>query len=839
MEELGSIAALVGLLHDIGKFALRSGVSSSRPSDADAGRDFVEACVPAVWRAGVRAAAGGHHKPESRLEGAVALAGRLSAGERAEVDVDEAKLQPLQLLSIFHSIEADEQRSPGKVYWSLNPLKLDEETVFPGPALAAGQIQERYARLWHDFEHEASALAAAFSVEGADIESYLESMLLLVQRYGWCVPSAYFQTQPDVSLYDHARVTAALAAIFQDEAFNRDLLKQMLENPHQSSEPAALLVGGDLSGVQSFLYTISARGATSALRGRSFYLALLTEAAARYTLRRLNLPVTNLIYQGGGNFYLLARPTDGEKLAEIQNEIGRELFAAHRGDLSMSLGWVELQARDFYDGQISQQWGSLTDQLQQAKLRRFAGFGAGLPAVFAPEGHGGNEDQSCSVCGAEDPNIHKERREDGEEVRKCRACASYEKLGDELRNARYLVWSFREPAIPTNPQAQSPMPYTDVLVALGMEPSLSKSVPSQLSGSRSLVLALRDESLASLRPSAHVAIGRKLLVNVTPLVSHKDYDALKSIMSDLPEVAQIKPFDVLEHQSSGIKRLGVLRMDVDNLGHIFSRGLGKGATLARVASLSFAISLYFEGWVGVLAERLNRELPPLHSTDSTDRLYSIYAGGDDLFFTGSWDAVVELSRLIRIDITRFSGGHPGIHASAGIVLSGGKYPLAQAALDAGQAESQAKRLRWMHNGQFHQKDAICFLGQSIAWKRFGLSPQGVEDSETVQSLMHYLSEREKLHPLLRRLINFQEMYQEEMEDRRKKGLDLTRDGKPQVLYGRWNWLAAYTLERAIRQAGDVEVRRDLQKLDAELQENQFSNIDWIGLAARWAELFTR
>jgi len=43
----------------------------------------------------------------------------------------------------------------------------------------------------------------------------------------------------------------------------------------------------------------------------------------------------------------------------------------------------------------------------------------------------------------------------------------------------------------------------------------------------------------------------------------------------------------------GFERLGVLRMDVDSLGDLFKNGFGKNATLTRLASLSFRMSLFF------------------------------------------------------------------------------------------------------------------------------------------------------------------------------------------------------------------------------------------------------
>jgi CRISPR-associated protein Csm1 len=65
---------------------------------------------------------------------------------------------------------------------------------------------------------------------------------------------------------------------------------------------------------------------------------------------------------------------------------------------------------------------------------------------------------------------------------------------------------------------------------------------------------------------------------------------------------------------------------VDNLGEIFRIGLRKKATIARLSTLSFQISLFFEGWIKHLCEA--REFDQL--------IYSVYAGGDDIFLIGPW-----------------------------------------------------------------------------------------------------------------------------------------------------------------------------------------------------------
>ena len=120
--------------------------------------------------------------------------------------------------------------------------------------------------------------------------------------YTWSVPAASYRSEPDISLFDHSRVTAAIASCLCD--LDDNTIQQLLAS-NNSGQPndeivVACLLEGDISGIQRFIYTITARGATSALRGRSFYPQLLTDAAARYILHKYDLTVANLIYSGGG-----------------------------------------------------------------------------------------------------------------------------------------------------------------------------------------------------------------------------------------------------------------------------------------------------------------------------------------------------------------------------------------------------------------------------------------------------------------------------------------------------------------------------------------------------------
>ncbi|MDT8898619.1 type III-A CRISPR-associated protein Cas10/Csm1 [Thermanaerothrix sp. 4228-RoL] len=855
--------ALAGLLHDVGKMKLRAGESgASRTWDDEAKRDYgrfhalLTYDIVGDWlppfqdSEAVKNWAAQHHRPNKREDHLVRLADRLSSGEREKTDPDdEMATQPKQLLSIFCVVNADNQNNLDKLYWPLRALDLNEQTTdeqwFPGQEWAKTDVDRSYQNLWKELNEQAQNLRQAHA-NGGDLETYLESLLYLMQRYTWSVPSAYYHSLPDISLYDHSRMTAALAAVLDDLALSDEELRALAQAPQESDTPVALLVGGDLSGVQDFIYTITDRGATSALRGRSFYLQLLTEAAAHYILRRLDLPITNLIYAGGGNFYLLARANDTADLNRIRLDISRILYNHHQGDLYLAVAGLPLAARDFFAGRISSKWQELGELLQVVKKQRFVELPASdLACLFEPQGRGGNEEKQCSVCGREYEDVHPDKNNPA--VRKCKACESFEEeIGDPLRKARYLVWDF-EPQLPTPPDgvrsSNTSSPWKAVLKNLGAHVHIEATLEElHEPKGRRLILALDEKSLNTLKPAAQIAVGRRLLVNVTPLVTAEDvskYGKEYQIRTgqSLKEGA-VKPFELMSMQAIGIERLGVLRMDVDNLGQLFAQGLGEKATLSRVAALSFAISLYFEGWVGVLARKRNQT--------QGDRLYAIYSGGDDLFFVGAWDEVVELGREIRRDLTPYAAKHPGIHTSAGIVLIGGKYPLAQAAQDAGRAEEAAKRHKWWDDNSDtpHTKDAICFLGRVLPWQRFGMKKSATVSFETAYDTLAFLEDllaRQKAsRSLIRTLLRLDERYQEAMDVRRRTGRDLGENHRPQPLWGPWNWLFEYQLARLQRMYEEqLEIKSNLETLCQEMKEAFHQRIEWVSLAARWAELKMR
>src|SRR5262249_25932481 len=152
--------------------------------------------------------------------------------------------------------------------------------------------RKAYRRLWDGFTDELARIPRA------ELDSYFETLYYLLQKYAWAVPAA---SGGDLSFFDQARTAAAIAAALWRAGTAETELDALLAGDGEACRADRLmLVGGDITGVQAFLYTVTARGAARGLRGRSFYLQLVGEAIARWVLRELELPVTNLLYVGGG-----------------------------------------------------------------------------------------------------------------------------------------------------------------------------------------------------------------------------------------------------------------------------------------------------------------------------------------------------------------------------------------------------------------------------------------------------------------------------------------------------------------------------------------------------------
>ena len=105
-----------------------------------------------------------------------------------------------------------------------------------------------------------------------------------------------------------------------------------------------LFVGGDLSGIQKFLYNIPSKMAAVSLKGRSQYLDDLIKNVQK---RIVNHPevakhYTQEVYSSGGKFYLIASDTSEvrDAIGAEKRKIELEIWKEHHGQLSINISFV-------------------------------------------------------------------------------------------------------------------------------------------------------------------------------------------------------------------------------------------------------------------------------------------------------------------------------------------------------------------------------------------------------------------------------------------------------------------------------------------------------------------
>jgi CRISPR-associated protein Csm1 len=156
-------------------------------------------------------------------------------------------------------------------------------------------------------------------------------------------------------------------------------------------------------------------------------------------------------------------------------------------------------------------------------------------------------------------------------------------------------------------------------------------------------------------------------------------------------------------ENPNFSRLGVLRMDVDNLGSIFQKGIApERATLSRFAALSRSFDYFFSGYLNTIWQETDPE-----------RSFIIYSGGDDVFIVGSWDTTIELAKKIRADFREFTCHNYAFSISGGIAILPAKYPIMKGAEESADEEHRAKK----HSIKQIDKESISFMETPLNWEK--------------------------------------------------------------------------------------------------------------------------
>lgn len=636
-----------GLLHDTGKVVYRAG--GQRGSHSTQGYQFLHGVLIGPGWENVLDCVRCHHAAELRgvqrtlppdsPAWIVYLADNLSAAaDRREIEGECTTFRrDLPLNSVFTHLNG---YHPG---WVIPPYSQDGRLHLP---------QKQHSLLASDYGAAVRKLQQCLPDLQPQPE-WVNSLLGLLETQLSGFPSSTCTSESaDISLYDHAKTTAAMAACISEYVQANgitNLRKALFEQETDfRGQNTFLLYTADFSHIQKFLYTVHTEKALRSLRSRSFFLELLMEHYLDELLVGCGVSRTNVIYSGGGHCYVLLpnTPVVIKILTQWNRRFNSWLRQQFGTQLFLANAWAACSGNDLTNtpaekSPYKELFCRVNRLLEQHKFHRYTAKDLRQlnNTNTYPDG------RECKVCGTS-ANLKDSL---------CPWCRLFTDLSIKIQNQSVLVVS-REASAADDcalPALDSGMEYLTLTNA--------DTARKRLSGEENIVrIYTKNAPFTGMTYSTNLYVG--------------DYAASNEL-------------ETLADQSEGIRRIAVCRMDVDDLGHAFISGFEREneknpvqrmhyVTLSRTAAFSRQMSLFFKCCINDILQGLQVAI--------------VYAGGDDVFLVGAWNDTLKAAQRIQSNFAAFSCG--ALTLSAGIGIFDDHYPIRLAAEETADLEEAAKRL---------------------------------------------------------------------------------------------------------------------------------------------------
>lgn len=690
---------LAGLLHDVGKVIYRpadyegtqgqSGYEFLRDEAQIEDRDILD---------GVRyyrtAAPQSEEIEKDSLAYIVASANHMvSAAERRKSGTATAGFNmSMPMQSIFNRLNRNRQ----EMYYSPDMLKVDGGINYP-----TAEIKEFDETYYAKARKSLTDHLRGMKGMQEDIRSLLD---VLEENFSYFPSSADGGEAADISLYDHLKLTAAVASCilgYLEAKGITDYREELSVREEEfDAENAFLLCSMDVSGIQGFIYTITSENALRTLRARSFYLEIMMEHIIDCILQELGLSRANLIYSGGGHCYILMPNTHKVRDAVdgYMDQLNHWLMETFDIALYVAWGYAFCSAnslKNVPEGSYAQIFRQIGDETGRRKSHRYSAADI-LAFNFRQYDDYTRECKMCRKISQVD--------EDGI----CPVCRAIQKFSRNILYDEFYAVTDRKEG------DALPLPGGYYLVAC---------------------CGRHEEGIVRIYSKNRIGDGTtKLWVG--------DYTAGKT-------------FEEYAGEAEGIERIGILRADVDNLGQAFVAGFenpengSRYVTLSRTAALSRQLSLFFKLHINRI---LSQGGYSISGKDRHPRNVTIcYSGGDDIFIAGSWNEVVELAIDLKNAFKRYTQNALTFSAGIGIYVAG--YPISAIAGEVAGLEDASKKLPGkgavtiFPDGQSHLVRDDCPAGVSVGdgtygWQEFEESVIG-EKYRAIDQFFRLSEERGK------------------------------------------------------------------------------------------------
>ncbi|NWG28884.1 MAG: type III-A CRISPR-associated protein Cas10/Csm1, partial [Ignavibacteriaceae bacterium] len=680
---------LGALFHDIGKFEQRCTGNPNKKYHQELGKELIlsgrfqhrfEKIVGKDNINHLAEAVLNHHQksPADNLTKIIQQADRLSASERVdkeEVEAYQDQWKHKHLASLFSKIKllSNEQIEP-KYYKHKLLTKKDYDVIIPTETKESELKEFAYKESdWTLFLEDLEYVLDIYESD-QDFESLINLLLIIFEKYMWCVPDFTGSSETDISLYNHLKDVAGLAhSIYLTR-------KETLESTNLN------LVIGDIPGIQSYIFDVVHKKPAKILRGRSIFVQVLTRNLATKLLKTFGLTEVNLIMLAGGKFYLIAPDTEKFKkeYEKVLYEINNYLFNNFRMDLSFNCAYHTFNYKDLMEKDNPLTFGKIVEDASYKLIeKRYKLFNERL----FPKDNSSYQNYIWEEKYINDDGT-------GTDSIKC-------KITDKpIREGRKRII--------TDPEG-------DIIVDLQVKNEYE--IGFQITGNN-IIAILNDDNLTinpdninpikKFKENDDLKKRNKLLFNPTLDDLLKKENLGKNIFKNTHyiEVAnycsrnesnEIMPFEDMAEQNNGAEFLALIKGDIDNLGLIMAYGLDRDkkvisddenekdlTSISRTTTLSNHLKYFFSFF-------LNGFLAEWEQKSNDNKVYTIFAGGDDLMLVTPQSSALKLIKALNDEFKKFTCDNNEVHISYSITHFKDHTPIRIVADFAEDNQKEGKR----------------------------------------------------------------------------------------------------------------------------------------------------
>lgn len=593
------------------------------------------------------------------------LADKISANfdRRNTHDLEFAFLEGENIYSIFNILNKNNESKK----YDASILYENEKVNIPKDIVAKPN-EEFYKTI----KEKLSKKLEASSADMDFINSFLE---LLEQTTSYMPVSKEEKT--DISVYEHIKQSIAIGSVIFEYLTENGKLEeqeQICSNPKGFySEKSMLLYSMDFSGIQSFIYgQYGKEDVLKNLRARSFYLEILMENIIDELLNKLELSGANLLYAGGGHAYFILANTEKTKtlIKDFDADVKNWMQDTFGIDLYVGTGYAQCSCNDLEnqpEGAYSNCFREASAAVSENKLRRYNAS----QIKILNKGKKADGERECRIC-------HSSYNLNSDGV--CSICEGFAKLsGNILKREIFTVVNDAKKGI----------------------------LPIYKGGYLSAENVSRRDGEEYLRTNKNILI-RAYSKNSL----YKGNNYIKTIYAG--DYHDADTLEDLVKDSIGIKRLGVLRGDIDNLGKAFVGGFdSEKQTLSKSAAFSRKLTQFFKYDINNILKNAEYKIPYFDSEGNEDenrKIAVIYSGGDDVFVVGAWKDILEFGIDLYNNLKEYTQGTLTISAGLGMYMP--KYPISYMAEKTGELEDCSKKLEGKNAITLFDKD------NSYHWDEF-------------------------------------------------------------------------------------------------------------------------